>query len=169
MLGDKICVDGVESTVIACSLFQAEAPHFYHVTDSAGTDHRVEWRRGVWGLQGRATFAPKPAIRSPRERSSLNPLFQPTKTAGVYAPKIELRPDIIALHHSLDEARDKYNSARNAGDADRMEATWSKYEELMLEVDRRDPGFYLGRVNPLKPFYAERPPIMHNPVDQEAA
>jgi hypothetical protein len=166
MLGDKISIDGAETTVIGCALFQSEAPHFYHVTDSAGVDLRVEWRRGVWGLQGRATFAPKPAIRPPREAKSVKSWFQPTKEVGKYAPKIELRPDIIALHVSLDEARDKYNLAKESGNADRMETAWPEYEKLMLEVDRRDPGWFLGRTNPLTPWprtnYAEKSAYMHN-------
>jgi hypothetical protein len=154
-LGDKISVNGVETIVIAFDLYQAEAPHFYMVTDSASADLRVEWREGVWAVPGAPINAAKkvPAPRVPNDFAkarNINPLYQAAKVTGEYAPALQLSADLVALHAALDESRNLYRQALERGDSGGMEAAWPRYQELIMEIDRRDPGFYIGRRNPLK-------------------
>jgi hypothetical protein len=156
LLGDKVRVLGIETIVVGFDMLQPEAPHFFTITDSAGSDLRVEWREGVWAIPGTPIKVPSrppppkvPADFAKVRRRIINPLFQPAKPDGKYAEDIKLSPEIQALHDVLDEARDAHHRAVQSGDADAILSAMGPYARAIDAVNQADPGFYLGRRAPL--------------------
>ena len=149
---DKILIEGEETTVLAVDLFQTEAPLLWKVTNSAGVELKVEWRKRVWGVPGKAVYLAKPPAPKPsrNDLAGVKAQFRPAVATGPVAVEIKLSSAVLDLHRKLDEQRDLYDKARNRSDADAMENIFPRYEQCILAVDQADPGFFLGRRDPLK-------------------
>lgn len=61
-------------------------------------------------------------------------------------------PAARAAHAALDKARDRYGRAIATNDFDQAPEALDAYAAAITAVDQADPGFYLGRYNPLAPL-----------------
>jgi len=122
-------------------------------------DHQRSWSSGE-KAHGTLDGNVEPEVQSSGPAFAFGSLKKFAPPPGENPPTYDhLARPLRPLYIELDRTRLRFDKARDLADGDKMAELGPDYYAAIEAVDQADPGFYLGRHNPLPPLPRYIPPI----------